>query len=85
MTRKSIIHNGFKLKSLEVRKHEILGTNTFDFIDESDESDSVYFSVIIGPNGTGKSELFRLLLTLLRGMFQNANKKTKFRSNFYLS
>ena len=69
MNNESIIKNGFRLKSLEVVNHRILGTNTFNFIDEKDNSDSIYFSVLIGSNGTGKSELFRFLLELVRGVY----------------
>ncbi|MCH2231661.1 MAG: AAA family ATPase [Crocinitomicaceae bacterium] len=70
MNSKSIIHNGFKLKSLDIKEHPILGNNTFNFIDESDSSKSIYFTVLIGSNGTGKSELFRCLLELFRGVYQ---------------
>ena len=70
MSSKSIIHNGFKLKSLDIKGHPILGDNTFNFIDENDSSESIYFTVLIGSNGTGKSELFRCLLELFRGVYQ---------------
>lgn len=67
---KSVINNGFKLKSLDLKHHPVLGNNTFNFIDEKDCSDFIYFTVLIGPNGTGKSELFRCLLELFRGIYQ---------------
>lgn len=70
MSSKSVIHNGFKLKSLDIKGHPILGDNTFNFIDENDSSESIYFTVLIGSNGTGKSELFRCLLELFRGVYQ---------------
>lgn len=70
MSTKSVIHNGFKLKSLDIKGHSILGDNTFNFIDENDSSESIYFTVLIGSNGTGKSELFRCLLELFRGVYQ---------------
>lgn len=60
--------NGFKLISLDVVNHKILGTNTFNFVDYNDNPDSVYFSVIIGSNGTGKSELLKLILQLFRNI-----------------
>ena len=78
--------NGFKLKSLEVRRHPVLGTNHFDFLDENDQTDDIYFSVFIGPNGTGKSELFKLLISIFRGVFQNISEdKSNFRPNFLFS
>lgn len=70
MSSKSVIYNGFKLKSLDIKGHPVLGDNTFKFIDESDSSESIYFTVLIGSNGTGKSELFRCLLELFRGIYQ---------------
>jgi energy-coupling factor transporter ATP-binding protein EcfA2 len=70
MSSKSIIHNGFKLKSLDIKGHPILGDNTFNFIDEDDSTESIYFTVLIGSNGTGKSELFRCLLELFRSVYQ---------------
>lgn len=69
---------GFKLKSLEVTENPILGSNTFDFLDESDNLESLYFSVIIGPNGTGKSELFKFLLVLFKGIASEYSKPFSF-------
>jgi predicted ATPase len=61
-------HQGFKLISLEVIGHNILGTNTFNFVDPLDKPDSIYTTVIIGPNGTGKSELLSVILYIFRNI-----------------
>lgn len=61
-------HLGFKLISLELANHKILGTNKFQFVNNKDNINSLYFTVIIGANGTGKSELLKVLLNILRGM-----------------
>ncbi|MRT17566.1 AAA family ATPase [Vitellibacter sp. q18] len=61
-------HKGFKLLSLEVIGHKILGTNKFNFVDFLDEPDSIYTTVIIGPNGTGKSELLSVILDIFRNI-----------------
>lgn len=61
-------YEGFKLLSLRVIDNHILGTNTFSFVDEKDQPDSIYFSVLIGSNGTGKSEILGLILTLFRNI-----------------
>lgn len=74
MSSKSIIYNGFKLKSLDLKGHPVLGDNTFIFLDENDSSESIYFTVLIGSNGTGKSELFSCLLELFRGIFQSKDR-----------
>lgn len=78
MHSKSIIYKGFKLKSLDIKGHPVLGNNTFNFIDESDNLESLYFSVLIGPNGTGKSELFKFLLVLFKGIASEYNKPFSF-------
>ena len=67
---------GFKLISLELINHKILGTNTFNFVDYNDNPESIYFSVIIGSNGTGKSELLKLILLLFRNIcLQDINQR----------
>ncbi|WP_435260963.1 AAA family ATPase [Tenacibaculum sp. nBUS_03] len=87
MESESVIHSGFKLKSLVIKGHPVLGNNTFNFLDENDISESIYFSVLIGPNGTGKSQLFRCLMELFRGIYQFHNKGFRppffFRLEFY--
>ena len=69
---------GFKLISLEVINHPVLGTNIFNFIDENDTSVSIYSTVIIGVNGTGKSYLFRFILELLRCLYFLAKGEDKY-------
>lgn len=59
---------GFKLISLEVQDHPILGDNKFTFFNESDEIGSIYTSIIIGANGTGKSEMLKFIIKLFRDM-----------------
>ena len=80
---KSIIQNGFKLDSLEVTDHPILGNNTFNFLDKEDDSNSIYFTVLIGSNGTGKSELLKLILHLFRGVYLIGGNR--FRVNYFFA
>ncbi len=61
-------HKGFKLISLELVGHNILGSNTFNFVDPLDKPESIYTTVIIGPNGTGKSELLSVILYIFRNI-----------------
>lgn len=77
---------GFKLVSLEVYKHNILGTNKFNFLDESDDPKSIYSTVIIGPNGTGKSEILKLLINIFRNLslLKNSQKEKKLNFQFKL-
>jgi len=61
--------SGFKLVELDLKYHKILGTNTFNFVSDKDDPSSIYSTVLIGPNGTGKSEILKLLLKLFRNIF----------------
>lgn len=62
-------HNGFKLVSLDIRNNTLLckdGSIFYDFINQQDKQDLIYTTVLIGPNGTGKSNLFRIIIELLK-------------------
>lgn len=62
---------GFRIINLSVTNHPILGTNSFNFFDENDRNqNSPYFTIIIGPNGTGKSEILKCLLLVFRDFYQ---------------
>lgn len=75
---------GFRLVSLEVIDNKILGTNIFKFVDYQDSPDSIYFSVIIGSNGTGKSEILRLILRLFRNIcLLDQERKTRLVDGLY--
>jgi predicted ATPase len=61
-------YKGFKLISLSLKDNSLTGFNplTYDFIEPDDPQKSIYTTVIIGPNGTGKSNLFRIIIELLK-------------------
>lgn len=62
---------GFRILNLSLTDHPILGTNQFKFYDDNDnDKNSPYFTIIIGPNGTGKSEILRCLLLIWRDFYQ---------------
>lgn len=60
---------GFKLISLELTDFTFFGTITYNFVDNDDEQDKIYTSVIIGPNGTRKSLLFNLIICIFKNIF----------------
>ena len=65
--------SGFRIISLTLTKHPILGTNEFKFYDGDDkDKNSPYFTIIIGPNGTGKSEILKCLLLIWRDFYQHS-------------
>jgi predicted ATPase len=57
---------GFKLISLELRENTLVGTIHYEFIENIDKPDEIYTSVIIGENGTGKSNMFRIIIMLFK-------------------
>lgn len=70
MTNFKEIHKyiGFKLLSLELRGNSLMGQSDlfYSFVDPTDDQNTIYTSVIIGANGTGKSNLFRIVIELLK-------------------
>lgn len=61
-------YEGFKLLSLDLRGNSLMGKSNlyYSFVDENDKLDFIYTTVIIGANGTGKSNLFRIIIELLK-------------------
>jgi len=59
---------GFKLLSLDLRDTTIMGKSKlfYDFTEPDDEQKLIYTTVIIGANGTGKSNLFRIIIELFK-------------------
>lgn len=64
-------YNGFKLISLEIRDSSLLSTKSilYNFLEEQDDQKNIYVSVLIGPNGTGKSNLFRIIIDLFKELY----------------
>lgn len=59
-------YNGFRLLELEVVKNKIFGNIHFKFVEDADLQNQFYTSVIIGPNGTRKSNLLNIIIKLFR-------------------
>ncbi|MCL6294912.1 AAA family ATPase [Jejuia spongiicola] len=83
-------NDNFRVTSLKVNENPFFGDNTFNFVDDKDNQDSIYTTVIIGPNGTGKSNLFRFIIELFRELWtlkvadkRTYNVKGKFRLEYY--
>ncbi|MES2649850.1 MAG: AAA family ATPase [Bacteroidota bacterium] len=79
----------FKLLFLKLEDHPQLGTVEFDFVEskETHQTDKPYTSVIIGPNGTGKSFLLKTVADLFRlfnefGQGENRNIPVSYNFQF---
>jgi predicted ATPase len=61
-------YEGFKLLTLDLRGNSLMGKSNlyYSFVDENDKQKLIYTTVIIGANGTGKSNLFRIIIELLK-------------------
>lgn len=56
-----------RLKFLELKKHPVLGDIKLEFTDENDDKSSAnYFTLIIGSNGTGKSQILKVIVDIFR-------------------
>lgn len=69
----------FKLVSLKLRNNNIFPNTSFDFLDKDDKPTIPYSTVIIGANGTGKSNLLRIVVLLFEEL--NSLKEYDFRTN----
>lgn len=67
----------FKLLELQLQNHPFLGNLNLKFTDENELENGPYTTVIIGPNGTGKSEILRLIIDILRENDQSFRNKDK--------
>lgn len=76
----SLKHNGFKLISLELKANSLVGGGDlfYNFLNQDSNQDEIYTTVLIGPNGTGKSNLFRIVLEILKQLhdFSLGRKRT---------
>lgn len=72
-------YEGFKLLSLDLRGNSLMGKSNlfYSFVDENDKQDIIYSTVIIGANGTGKSNLFRIIIELLKELNDLSRGKSR--------
>jgi predicted ATPase len=83
----------FTILSLYLSGHPILGDIKLDFsdfedLDKKSKLTTPYFSVIIGPNGTGKSNILRAVIDIFRDLeeLQQKDKRTNtLQGKFFLS
>jgi len=74
---------GFKIIELEVVNNPFIGNLKLDFCDNLEElEDYPFSSILIGPNGTGKSNILRTLINLFREIYTLVNSDTAKRGNY---
>ncbi len=77
----------FKLLRLCLEGNDIFGEIDVEFYDKTDHPSQPYTTLIIGPNGTGKSNLLRILILLFNELsdFKEKGKRlAKIQGKFYL-
>lgn len=72
-------YEGFKLLSLDLRGNSLMGKSNlyYSFVDANDKQNIIYTTVIIGANGTGKSNLFRIIIELLKELNDLSRGKSR--------
>ena len=72
--------NGFKLLSLELQNNQVMSSDNnliFNFTDKVVGDKMLYTTVLIGPNGTRKSMLFRIIINLFKEIYDLATKNER--------
>lgn len=76
-----------RLKILEIQKHPFLGNLKLNFNEDGDIKNVNYTSLIIGSNGTGKSQILALIINIFREAikFEKEGKRSGYvKGNFKL-
>ncbi len=68
-------YKGFKLISLELHNDKIFGNINYEFVESNDAQDGIYTTIVIGPNGTRKSQLFKRIVDLYWDLYSTINHK----------
>ena len=76
---------GFKLLNLDIRGNKYIGNQRFQFVSNKETSEGPYSTIIIGPNGTGKSYILRTILDVFREAYnyREKGKRQQFVSGEY--
>ncbi|WP_250255131.1 AAA family ATPase [Chryseobacterium sp. Marseille-Q3244] len=77
----------FRLLKFEIIKHSFFDPQTFNFVNDTNFSDGPYITLLIGPNGTGKSQLLETLariFNIIQASIENGHKVQNFDCDFNL-
>lgn len=67
----------FRIETLEIIKHSFFKPQTFTFVDFDDSEDGPYITLLIGPNGTGKSQVLELVTEIFNVLSASQEKEQK--------
>lgn len=83
-------HNGvemFRIIQFQIFKHDFFNPQTFKFTNDVNIEKGPYVTLLIGPNGTGKSQLLETLIKIFNILVASkeiGNKVQNFESDFFL-
>ena len=79
-------NESFRLVGLELFNHKLLENIKIDFLRKKDDINGPVTTLIIGPNGTGKSEILRALIQIFRELeYEKYGKKFDSKYNYILN
>lgn len=69
----------FRLHFLRIKEHPVFGNLEIPFTQKADtfSDGAAFFTLVIGPNGTGKSRLLRYIIDIFRVAFEKKEKAEK--------
>ena len=83
------VRDSFRLKRLLLKEHYVFDDLDLNFCEKQDlNSNQIFFTTLIGPNGTGKSEILKEVLLLVRSLHnrvregKDQNRSYSFRLEF---
>jgi predicted ATPase len=66
-----------RLHSIEIFKHSFFKPQKFDFVNDKDSKEGPYVTLLIGPNGTGKSQVLELIIEIFNILAASQEKRKK--------
>lgn len=67
----------FRIETLQILKHKFFKPQTFTFVDFDDSEDGPYITLLIGPNGTGKSQVLELVTEIFNVLSASQEKEQR--------